>query len=163
MEPVYRWELVVPQRAVDANGHVNNVVYVEWLQEVARRHAEAAGCTGATRAAGATWVVREHRIQYLRPGFGGERLEVRTWVATMQRARSLRRTEVARAADGALLARGWTDWVFVDAAGGHPRLIPPGVAGTFTLVPEPPAGDRGARRAAAGGGSLRDLGPDDLG
>lgn len=142
MDPIFRWTLDVPPEAVDDNDHVNNVVYLEWLQEAARRHAAVAGCTAATRAAGATWVVREHRVQYLRPAFAGERLEVRTWVATMRVAQSLRRAEIVRPADGAVLARGWTDWAFVDAASGRPRPIPPEVAGVFTLVPEPPARPR---------------------
>ena len=137
MEPLYEWSLVVPAEAVDANDHVNNVVYLEWVQEAAKRHAEASGCTRATHAVGATWVVREHRLQYLRPAYAGDRVAVRTWVATMGRARSLRRTEVLRLDDGEALARAWTEWVFVDARGGHPRLIPPAVAGAFTLVPEP--------------------------
>ena len=138
MDPIYRWTFDVAPEAVDDNGHVNNVVYVEWLQEVARRHSAAAGCTAATRAAGATWVVIEHRVRYRRPAFAGERLEARTWVATMRRAQSLRRTEIVRAGDGAVVARGWTDWAFVDRATGRPRLIPPEVGGVFTLVPEPP-------------------------
>ncbi len=142
MDPVHRQRRVAGPDAVDANGHVNNVVYVRWLQEAATAHAAAAGCTAATRAAGATWVVREHRVEYLRPVEAGEAVEVRTWVATMGRVRSLRRTEVVRERDGAVAARGWTDWVFVDAVGRRPRAIPPEVAGAFPLVPEPGPGRR---------------------
>ena len=68
-QAVYRWRLTVPASALDHNHHVNNVVYLSWVQEAATRHADAAGCTAATRAAGALWVVREHRLRYLRPAF----------------------------------------------------------------------------------------------
>ena len=142
---VYRWRFVVPQSAVDHNGHVNNVVYLGWVQEVATGHAEAAGCTRATRAAGATWVVREHRLRYLRSAFAGDALEVRTWVATMARFNSVRRTEIARDADGALLAWAATDWAFLDRETGRPRRIPPEVAAAFVLLPDAPGAVRAAR------------------
>ena len=136
MDAVFRQTLVVPEEAVDANGHVNNVVYLDWVQDVAKRHSEVSGCSRATREAGATWVVRKHRIVYLKPAFAGDEIEVRTWVATMERARSLRRTEIARTKDGQILARAWTDWVFVRRESGKPALIPPEVASVFELVPE---------------------------
>jgi len=85
MEAIYQFEITVPEAAVDANRHVNNVAYVQWMQEAAIRHSEAAGCTRETLAAGATWVVRTHRIEYLSPAFGGERLRVQTWVADVRR------------------------------------------------------------------------------
>jgi acyl-CoA thioester hydrolase len=133
---VHRWRLTVPESALDANGHVNNVVYLAWVQEAATRHADAAGCTLATREAGGTWVVREHQLRYLRQAFAGEELEVRTWVATMERFTSLRRTEIARVTDGAVVARGATDWAFLDRDSGRPRRIPAMVAAAFTLVPD---------------------------
>jgi acyl-CoA thioester hydrolase len=135
---VYLWRLTVPPDALDHNHHVNNVVYLSWVQEAATRHAEAAGCTAATSAAGALWVVREHRLRYLRPAFAGDELEVRTWVATMARFTSLRRTEIARVADGATLLRASTEWAFVDRASGRPRRLPPEVAAAFVLLPDEP-------------------------
>ena len=131
MEAIYQFEITVPEAAVDTNRHVNNVAYVQWMQEAAIRHSEAAGCTRETLAAGATWVVRTHRIEYLSPAFGGERLRVQTWVADVRKVRSLRRYQFIRAADGTVLAEGETDWVFVDALTGRPRAIPAGIRGAF--------------------------------
>lgn len=142
---VHRWRFTVDPSAVDHNGHVNNVVYLGWVQEVATRHAEAAGCTRATRAAGATWVVREHRLRYLRSAFAGDGLEVRTWVATMARFNSLRRTEIVRLPDGVVLAWAATDWAFLDRETGRPRRIPPEVAAAFVLLPDAPGATRAPR------------------
>ena len=133
--PVYPYEFTIPADAVDENGHVNNVMYVQWMQDAAVRHYQAMGVRQLTLDLGATWVVRSHTIEYLSPAFAGERLSVLTWVANMRRVRSLRRYRFLRVADGRLLVRGETDWVFVDVNTGYPRAVPPEVTGLFTLLP----------------------------
>jgi acyl-CoA thioester hydrolase len=133
---VYEHYIEVSASAIDANGHVNNVEFVRWMQEAAVAHADAAGCTAGTQAAGATWVVRSHHVEYLRPAFAGDRVKVLTWVADFRRAFSLRRYRFARASDGTVLAKGETDWVFIDTASGRPRSIPDDIKGMFDLAPE---------------------------
>ena len=134
MSPVYRHEFTVSSDAIDGNGHVNNVAYVQWMQDVAVRHSDASGCTQAARDAGATWVVRKHRVEYLRPAFEGEPITVLTWVANFRRALSLRKYKFIRTSDNTVLSRGETDWVFVDAVTNRPRSIPQEVKCAFTLV-----------------------------
>ena len=134
--PIYTYEFTVAETALDQNGHVNNVNYVQWMQDAAIRHYEFIGGIPLTLAAGATWVVRSHHVDYLRPAFAGECIEVRTWVVNIRRARSLRRYRFIRKADGKLLVKGETDWVFVDAGNGSLRLIPDEVVKLFTLLPE---------------------------
>lgn len=135
-EPVFSYEFSIPDEAVDENGHANNVMYVQWMQDAAVRHYEAMGGTQPTQAIGATWVVRSHTVEYLRPAFAGQRIRVETWVVNMRRVRSLRRYRFLRVADEQVLVRGETDWVFVDAANGAPRAIPAQIASLFTLVPD---------------------------
>jgi acyl-CoA thioester hydrolase len=134
--PIYTYEFTVPESALDENGHVNNVQYVQWMQEAAVRHYESLGGVLPTQALGATWVVRSHNIEYLRPAFAGERIEVRTWVVDIRRVRSLRRYRFTRLSDSRLLVKGETDWVFVDAKTGAPRLVPEEITSIFTLLPE---------------------------
>lgn len=131
LSPVYVHPVIVGASAIDANGHANNVEFVRWMQEAAVAHADAVGCTAATLAAGATWVVRSHQIEYARPAMEGDRIEVRTWVENVRRAFSLRKYEFVRPSDGVTLARGQTDWVFIDAATARPRTIPDAIAGMF--------------------------------
>jgi len=135
-EPIFTYKLTIPETAVDRNGHVNNVVFVQWMQDAAVRHYEAMGGTGPTQALDATWVVRSHLIEYLRPGFAGELLLVQTWVMDMRRVRSKRGYRFLRLSDEQLLVRGETDWVFVDATSGAPRAVPPEIVGLFTLLPD---------------------------
>ena len=86
------------------------------------------------RTAGGTWVARSHHIEYLRPAFAGERLRVLTWVADFSRVRSLRRYRFLNAADGKLLVRGETEWVFINARTGRPASMPEEIRRAFTLV-----------------------------
>jgi acyl-CoA thioester hydrolase len=137
-ESTFSYEFTVPKSAVDENGHANNVMFVQWMQDAAVRHYEAMGGTTPTQAIGATWVVRSHLVEYLKPAFEGDRIRVSTWVANMRRVRSLRRYRFVRVKDGELLVRGETDWVFVDATSGAPRAIPVEIVGLFMLVPDEP-------------------------
>lgn len=133
---IYRHEFTVSQASVDLNGHVNNVIYVQWMQDIAILHCDATGGTRATQAAGATWVARSHKIEYLKPAFSDETVLALSWVADFRRVRSLRHYRFLRQSDNTLLARGETDWVFVDAKTGRPRTIPEEVARLFPLVPQ---------------------------
>ncbi len=137
-EAVFVDEIVVPADAIDGNGHVNNVAFVGWMQEVATRHFESVGCGATMREAGATWVVRSHHVEYLGPAFAGERLRVLTWIVDFGRARSLRRYRFSRSPDGKLLVRGETDWVFVNAETGRPCSIPEAIRRAFVVLPGDP-------------------------
>jgi len=132
----YKHEFAVSQDTLDENGHANNVAYVQWMQDIAVRHSNDSGCTQATQAAGAIWVVRSHQIEYLRPAFLGDIVSAFTWVVNFRRAISLRRYKFVRQKDNSLLARGETDWVFLNAKTRRPITIPVDVRKTFHLVAE---------------------------
>ncbi|MFZ2642118.1 MAG: acyl-CoA thioesterase [Verrucomicrobiia bacterium] len=133
---IYRHEFTVLPASVDENGHVNNVEYVKWMQDVAVMHSDSVGCTAATKEAGATWVARSHRIEYLRPAFAGDRVVALTWVCNFRKVRSSRRYKFLRSIDDTVLAEGETDWVFVEVNTGRPRSVPESVSSLFKLIPE---------------------------
>jgi acyl-CoA thioester hydrolase len=136
MLPIYTHEFVVSEDTLDENGHATNVAYVQWMQDIAVLHSNNSGCTQATQAAGAIWVVRSHQIEYLRPAFPGDILSASTWVVNFRRAISLRRYKFVRQKDSSVLARGETDWVFLNAKTRRPITIPAEVRKTFQLVAE---------------------------
>lgn len=136
MTQVYQYKLTVPESAVDVNGHVNNIEYIRWMQDAAVLHYDVQECTQATIDAGATWVVRTHRIEYLRPAFAGEDIMVLTWVSNFRRVKSLRKYKIIRCADNAVLVNGETDWVFVDLQTGRLRSIPKNVIIKFKVLTE---------------------------
>lgn len=132
--PIFTYTFTVPENAIDENGHVNNVAYVQWMQEVAIRHPEAV--TEYKPAENTTWYAREHRIQYLLPVFLGEEIEVRTWLSEIKRVRAHRKYEFIRKSDGKVVVKGETDWVYVDAKTGKPIAIPAEVGKLFPVLPE---------------------------
>lgn len=135
MKQIFLYELTVTDDTIDENGHVNNVEYLRWMLDAAVQHAEMLGCASAIKAIGATWVVRTHRIEYLRPAFAGEKIVVLTWVSNLRRVLSLRKYKVVRITDKALLAEGETDWVFVHAQTGKLRSIPKDILALFEVLP----------------------------
>jgi acyl-CoA thioester hydrolase len=105
------------------------------MQDAAIGHADASGGTDATRRIGASWVVRSHHIEYLQPTFAGDRLLVLTWVSNLRKASSLRKYLLLRETDCAVIARGQTNWVFVESQSGRPIAIPKEVFSLFQVVP----------------------------
>ena len=128
---IYTKTITIAPTAIDENGHVNNVTYVQWMQDIAVEHYSSIGGIQA-QGPDATWVVREHKIEYLLPAFAGEEIEIRTWVENIRRVRSLRKYEFVRKADGKTLVKGETDWVFMDVKTGSPRAVPEEVSKIFT-------------------------------
>jgi acyl-CoA thioester hydrolase len=122
---------------IDELGHVNNVVWVRFVVELAVAHSDSVGLdTAAYRKLGAWWVVHRQEIDYRAPGLPGDELVEETWVAEMRGARSVRRSRFRRAADDVLLVEARTTWVFADVASGRPRRIAPEVKRRFPCVPE---------------------------
>lgn len=131
----YSKTIIIPKSAIDENGHVNNVTYVQWMQDIAVEHYASIGGVTA-QGFDATWVVREHKVEYFMPAFEDEEIEIKTWVEDIRRVRSLRKYEFTRKNDGKVLVKGETDWVFVDTKTGRPLAIPQEVADIFTNAGE---------------------------
>lgn len=121
---IYSYTFNVSASSIDANGHVNNVSYVHWMQDLAIRHWESLGGGEIDDNLNCTWVARSHHIEYLKPAYEGEEIEAKTWIDSIRRVRSIRKYEFRRIQDDCLLARGETDWVFVDVDSGRPKSIP---------------------------------------
>ncbi len=135
---VFEEYLTVPASAVDINGHVNNVVYVQWMQDIAVRHFTAMGGAAICERIGATWVARTHFVEYKAPAFENELVRIETWVGDMQRFRSKRRYRFSRVSDQRILVLGETEWVFIDKESGRPQAIPQSVKDCFRILPEVP-------------------------
>jgi acyl-CoA thioester hydrolase len=135
MPEIFEYCRTVGEESIDSLGHVNNVAYVDWMQSAAVAHSAAQGWPGERyQRLGLGWVVRSHKIEYVQPAFAGDRIVVRTWVATMKKVTSLRRYQIFRQDDETLLATAQTKWAFINYATGEPARIPADVAGSFQLV-----------------------------
>jgi acyl-CoA thioester hydrolase len=124
-----RWR--VRSYELDSNGHVNNSVYLAYVEEVAVLHAEALGFGKAwTTQQGGAWVVRKHEIEYHQPALFGDELELTTSVVTMRGARGVRKTAINRI-DGTRLTDITTEWVWVRASDGRPTRVPSAMVEAF--------------------------------
>ena len=135
MHRVFRQEIAVTDEAIDAFGHVNNQRYVAWMQEVATAHSAANGWPMERYLEiGAAWVVRSHFIEYLRPAFAGDALDICTWASSLALREVVRNYSFLRA--GQILARAETKWVYVDIKSGRPKRIPEELLAAFEAVPD---------------------------
>jgi len=134
MVAVFEYPHVVSGEDIDNLGHAGNYHYVRWMQHAAVAHSTANGWPPERYdELGAGWVVRSHKITYLKPALEGDRLVIRTWVENMRPATSLRCYEIVHH-DGTVLATAETDWAFVNYAKQKAMRIPPEVANSFQLV-----------------------------
>src|SRR5215467_10811379 len=105
-----RFELEIDVRPedIDELGHVNNVVFLRWVQEAAVAHWSAR--TSKEERAEVVWVAARHEIDYKRPVGPGERVIAVTWVGPASRHSFERNTEILRANRRELTARARTIW-----------------------------------------------------
>jgi acyl-CoA thioester hydrolase len=146
---IFSKRFAVPAEAIDVQGHVSNLAYVGWMQDVAIEHSSAVGWPMRRYLElGAGWVVRSHFIEYLRPAFADELMSAHTWVPRFDQRSTPRRYLFLRDTDRAVLARAETIWVFVDLSSGRRRPIPTELLDAF----EPVAEDGEVRQALGLGG-----------
>jgi len=120
---------------IDQMGHVNNVTYLRWVQEVAVAHWKAAA--SAADQAKLRWVVVRHEIDYMQAAFLGEGIIARTWVGTASRIRFERYTELLRATDRSVLAKARTVWCPIDTQTGKPVSVSSEVRARFSVQASP--------------------------
>jgi acyl-CoA thioester hydrolase len=120
---------------IDGQGHVNNVVYLRYAQDVAVAHWKSAIPQEIRKSV--TWVARRHEIDYLRLAFVDEDLIARTWIESVSGASMERRIDIIRPADGTLLTQVRTVWVALDPDSLRPKRIDEGLKARFTADAAP--------------------------
>jgi acyl-CoA thioester hydrolase len=116
---------------IDDQNHVNNTVYLRWVQDVATAHWKSLASTEAKSAIG--WVVLRHEIDYKTPACMGDEVILRTWVGAASRLKFERFTEVRRKIDSQLFAKARTLWVPIDARSGKPTRVSGDVRARFSI------------------------------
>ena len=116
------FELAVELRPgdIDELGHVNNVVYLRWVQEAAVAHWYAVA--SAADQTSLVWVVLRHEIDYKLAAVQGDRIVARTWTGSASGLRFERHTEIVREADRKVLAVAKTIWCPLDAHTRRPTV-----------------------------------------
>jgi len=130
----FKYPHTVTEQEIDDLNHAGNFHYIKWMQQAAIEHSSANGWPPEKHIElGSGWVARSHKITYLKPAFEGDDLVIRTWVANMKSAISLRRYEILNDA-GETLAKAETNWAFVNYEKQKPTRIPEEVVTSFEVV-----------------------------
>ena len=129
--PVFEMVVIVQPVDIDEQSHVNNTVYLRWVQDVATAHWKSLASTEAQSAIG--WVVLRHEIDYKTPACMGDEVILRTWVGAASRLKFERFTEVRRKIDSQLFAKARTLWVPIDARTGKPTRVSGDVRARFSI------------------------------
>ena len=118
-----RFEMIIPVLPgdIDEQNHVNNTVYLRWVQDVATAHWRAVASPKAQETIG--WVVLRHEIDYKGSATLGDEMVLRTWVGKATRLTFERFTEIRRNSDGRLLSEARTLWCPIDAQTGRPVRV----------------------------------------
>ncbi|MES2269657.1 MAG: thioesterase family protein [Pseudomonadota bacterium] len=116
---------------IDEMGHVNNAVWVQWLQEVATRHWQAKADPAHVDAY--MWVVNRHEIDYRGNVQMGDTVTATTWVGDSPRGARFDRFVEFAGPDGKVKVSAKSTWVIVDRASGRILRIPPEVAAPFLV------------------------------
>jgi acyl-CoA thioester hydrolase len=116
---------------IDELGHVNNAVWVRWVQELAVAHWEAVAPPEHRDAL--VWVVTRHEIDYRGNLRAGETATGETWVPEPPRGARFDRHFRFAGADGKLLVEGVTTWALLDRASGRLLRVRPEIAAPFLM------------------------------
>ncbi len=123
----------VEAKHIDVIGHVNNVVYLRWLERCAWSHSEALGMDWeAYQRLGCAMVARRHELDYLKAAFEGDDLQVATWIVQSdQKLMITRAYQIVRLSDQSTLMRAQTKWVCMDLKKGKAKRMPPEFAEAY--------------------------------
>lgn len=110
---------------MDALGHVNNAIYLHYLEQAAWEHSEHLGLTLAHyEQLNGIFIMRKLEIDFIRPAVAGDLLAIATWVYEMRGARAIRKYEITHADHGHVLVQATALWAWIERTTGRPRPIP---------------------------------------
>jgi len=126
---VFEMILTAGPEHIDELGHVNNAVWVQWMEQVAVAHWEAVADPAHKEAY--FWVVVRHEIDYLRAAHEGDLIVARTWVGEAPKGARFERFVEFTGPAGQICVRSKTQWAIIDKALGRPIRVPALVIAPF--------------------------------
>lgn len=119
--PVFEYLLKVTEEHIDELQHVNNVVYVQFMLDIADKHWHSVALNELEKQV--IWVVRRHEIDYLYQAILGDELLIRTWTGEHTTVSWDRHYEIIRPSDQKKIITAKSVWVLLDKTTGRPRRI----------------------------------------
>ena len=121
---------ITPTHAdIDELGHVNNAVWVRWLQDIAGAHwSQAADPAHVERN---IWIVLRHEIDYRGNVKAGETVTARSWVEPTPRGARFDRHVAFTGPDGKVKVTAKTTWAMIERASGRIARVTPEIVAPF--------------------------------
>ncbi|MFN2260923.1 MAG: acyl-CoA thioesterase [Psychroflexus sp.] len=130
MKPIsFQKKIKVIASDLDAQNHVNNLRYMEWVLEISEAHWVAK--TSKETLSKYAWFVLTHYIEYKKQAFLGEELILKTWIKDYSNVKSKRCVEIIRESDNQLIVSAESNWCFINQNTRKPTAIPKNIVQAF--------------------------------
>lgn len=126
---VFEYQITVTKDDIDELNHVNNVRYVQWVNDAAKRHWQQN--TSEEIITNYYWVVLSHNIDYKSSAFLNDILTIKTYVSSFEGVRSIRIVEIYNSKTNKLLVKSETNWCLIDANTNRPTRISDEIVNLF--------------------------------
>tara|TARA_B110000008_G_scaffold141380_1_gene143076 strand:- start:524 stop:913 length:390 start_codon:yes stop_codon:yes gene_type:complete len=114
-------EITVSKNDLDDLNHVNNVIYIHWVQEIAKKHWKSLVSNEIIK--NYFWILLEHQIKYLSPAFLNDKIRLKTYIEKTDGVKSNRIVEIYNKDTKKLLVTSKTTWCLINANTGKPNRI----------------------------------------
>jgi acyl-CoA thioester hydrolase len=111
----------VAQQHLDDVNHVNNVIYVQWMQDIATMHWNAYASDKLKEEV--LWMIKRHEIDYFNQAFLNDELQMTTWTGEHTNVTWKRHYEIFRPADNKKIIVAASVWIPLDRKTQRPRRI----------------------------------------
>ena len=114
-------EIIVSKKDLDDLNHVNNMVYISWVLDIAKKHWN--NLVDIQTIKNFYWVLLEHQIKYLSPAFLGEKIKIKTYIDKTEGVKSIRIVEIYNIETNKLLVKSKTIWCLINSKTHKPNRI----------------------------------------
>jgi acyl-CoA thioester hydrolase len=125
----FKTTLLVTDKHIDDLNHVNNVHYVQWVQDIAKAHWQSKAL--AELQTKYSWFLLSHYIEYKSAAFLNDTIKLKTYIAQAEGVKYTRIVEIYNAESNKLLAKSETKWCLINAKTGRPTRIPQEIVDLF--------------------------------
>ncbi len=127
---IFEYQFTVPKSAIDDMDHVNNAVYLQWIQEVAKKHWESKTDNSIRNTY--VWVVLNHFIEYQHPAFENDNITIQTWIDHHKGVKSERHTKIINTTTQKTLVTAKTTWCLLHKETLRPTRITDEISNLFS-------------------------------
>ncbi|MED5354728.1 MAG: thioesterase family protein [Bacteroidota bacterium] len=122
-------KILVSKNDLDDLNHVNNVVYIQWIQKIAKEHWEKLASNEILD--NYYWVLLEHQIKYLYPALLDDKIRIKTYIDSTEEIKSSRIVEIYNNDTNRLLVNSRTIWCLINSKTNKPVRIPDEIRQVF--------------------------------